>query len=52
MKRDLDFNFLTVAILETRRRTEETEGGKSQKEDNSVFDVLMALTLYNPCRNR
>lgn len=52
MKRDPDFNFLTAAILEATRRTEETEGENSQKEDNSVFDVLMALILHNPCRNR
>lgn len=43
--------FLTVAILEATRRTEETERGNSQKGD-CLFDVLMALTLHSPCRNR
>lgn len=51
MKKDPHFNFLTVVILEARRRTEETEWEYSQKEDDSVFDVLMALMLHNPCRN-
>lgn len=44
--------FLTVAILEATRRTEETERGNSQKEEDCLFDVLMALTLHSPCRNR
>lgn len=49
MKRDPDFNFLTVTILEATR-TEETEGENSQKEDN--FDDLTVLMLHTPCRNR
>lgn len=49
MKKDPDFNFLTVAILEAKRRAEETERGNCQREED--FDVLMAVILHSLCRN-
>ena len=47
MKKDPDFNILTVAILEAIRRTEATERGNSQRGED--FDVLMAVTLHSLC---